>query len=102
MSQRKPLKPYRNRPELPAAGQALISGSAVAPGAAATLAVPFGRTFTSPPLVQLTMANGPGGSAYLVPRAISTTTTGFTLYVYNTGSVAWSWTDLAVNWQARP
>lgn len=102
MSQTKPLKPYRNRPLPPARGQVSVSGTAVAAGAAVSVAVSFGRTFTVPPFVFVSLAGAPGGSNYVVPRVSSVGPTGFTLYLYNTGPTAATWSDLAVNWQAIP
>lgn len=93
---------YKNRPLLPARGQVSISGSEVAAGAAVSMVVPYGRTFAEPPIVIVSLAGAPGGSAYVVPRVSSVGTTGFTLYAYNTGSAAWTWSNLAVNWLAIP
>lgn len=84
-----------------AAGQATVSGTAIAPAAPAIVAVtlPVGR-FTQVPLIQLTMSNGPGGSANLVPRSINATTAGFSVYVYNAGAAAATWANLKVDWSA--
>lgn len=92
---------YRNRAEK-AVGQVLISGTSVAAGGQTNIPVSFGRTYAEPPLVFVSMAGAPGGSNALVPRALNATTTGFTLYVYNTGAVNATWTNLPVNWQAEP
>lgn len=92
---------YRNRAHaFPEVGYELISGSAVATGGAVNVAVTYGRTYSTPPKVFLTMASGPGGSAALVPRVVNETATGFSIYVYNTGSSAATWSNLRVNWMA--
>lgn len=93
---------YQARSELPARGQVTIGGSSVPSAGAVNMAVSFGRTYAEPPLVFVSLAAAPGGTAYVVPRALNATTTGFTLYVYNTGPGETSWGSLAVNWLAVP
>lgn len=84
-----------------AAGQTSLDGSSVAAGSSVNVAVTFpnGR-FSVAPRVVVGMTTAPGGSAYNVPRALNVTTTGFTLYVYNTASNAQTWTGLVVDWHA--
>lgn len=62
---------------------------------------PAGR-YTVPPYVTVTLRGAQGGTANLVVRRSAVTTTGFTIYVYNAGSVANSWTGtMAVDWAAE-
>lgn len=81
--------------------QAGFSSGSLAPGGAIFSAqtFPSGR-FTVPPAVTATLANGPAGTANLSARAINVTTSGFSLYVYNTAATATSFSALAVSWIA--
>lgn len=52
--------------------------------------------------VQVTVNNAPGGTANLVPRAISQTASGFSIYLYNVGSSPAQWSSpLLVRWRAE-
>lgn len=85
-----------------AAGQVpgFSAGSHAAGGVVTSAATfPVGR-FTQPPRVQVTISTAPGGSGYLVARAISITATGFTIAIYNVGSTSASYSSVNVDWQA--
>lgn len=65
-------------------------------------ALVFAEPFETVPDVQTTLRAGLGGTAYLVPRALNVTATGFTLAVYNSSASSSSWTGtLLVGWVAR-
>lgn len=83
------------------AGAVVINGSSVAAGGAASLSLTFPFPFPAAPRVFVSLASAPGGANFLVPRAINATPTGCSVYVYNTGSSAYSWTGLQVNWLAK-
>lgn len=84
-----------------ATGSVTISGTGVAAGSgvSVTATFPVGR-FTVPPIVTASMTSAPGGSQNLVARAINATTSSVTVYLYNTGATAATWTPLAVGWTA--
>lgn len=78
-----------------------FSAGSLAAGTSINSAVTFpsGR-FTQPPKVNVTLSTGPGGSQYLVPRALNATATGFTIYVYNLGPSTAAFSGLSVDWTA--
>lgn len=63
-----------------------------------TTSVSFGVTFPGTPSVHVNMNNGAGATAQWHGRAISVSTTGFTLFgfstVSSTFSVSWQWTAI--------
>jgi hypothetical protein len=69
-------------------GTATITASYAAGISSASTAVSFPTTFKSVPVVTVSLTNAPGGSGGLVPRALNTTASGFTLYYYNAGGVS--------------
>lgn len=78
-----------------------FSAGSLAAGTSISSAVTFpsGR-FSQPPKVNVTLSTGPGGSVYLVPRALLATATGFSIYVYNLGSSTVAFSGLSVDWTA--
>jgi hypothetical protein len=66
----------------------------------ATAAVSFGFTFPDIPKVVTNIDSGAGPTARWESRAISVTTTGFTMFVYQSQATNGSWTDVPVNWVA--
>lgn len=82
-------------------GSISISGTSVAAGGQVNSAVTFPSAFTGTPRVFVSMTSAPAGTNYLVARtAGSTTSTGFSIYVYNTGTAAATWTNLPISWFA--
>jgi H-type lectin domain len=87
-----------------AAGAMMKSGTTgnVGPAANQTTfgsAVSFGATFPAPPNVYINQSGAPGGSGQWNGRAISITTTGFTLQGYGPASAGawsspWQWTAI--------
>lgn len=76
------------------------AGSHAAGGVVSTsVSFPAGR-FSQAPLVTVSLSTAPSGSAYLVARVGSVTTSGFTMQIYNTGTAAASYTGVSVNWAA--
>lgn len=66
----------------------------------ATTAVNFGFTFPVAPVVTTNIDSGAGPTARWESRAINLTTTGFTMFVYQSQAISGSWTDIPVNWLA--
>ncbi|TDD98891.1 H-type lectin domain-containing protein [Jiangella asiatica] len=62
--------------------------------------VSFGRTFDAPPAVTTEIVSGSGATAQHHSRAISVTTTGFTLFIFNSTGSTTSWSNIPVSWQA--
>jgi hypothetical protein len=80
-------------------GSTTVTASyAVAAGA--FVQVTFATPFNSVPYVTVSLSTAPGGTATLVPRAISTTASGFNLYVYNVGSSSIASVGVGVAWIA--
>lgn len=80
------------------AANTLASGATTSTGGTVVLGQAFADANYD---VQLSLASGQAGTAFLVPRALSKTATGFVIFVYNVGSTSQSWTgDLLVNWRA--
>jgi hypothetical protein len=67
---------------------------------AATAVVNFGFTFPAIPKVVTNIDTGVGSTARWESRAITVTTTGFTMFVYQSQATNGSWTDVPVNWIA--
>jgi len=67
-----------------------------------TLAVNFPAPFDNPPVVCVNIASGAGTIARWMARAISVTTSGFTLFLFvgDSGAPAAAWTDIPVHWVA--
>lgn len=78
-----------------------FSAGSMAAGSSINAAVtfPVGR-FSQPPKVNVSLSTGPGGSVYLVPRALNATATGFSVYLYNLGSSTAVFSGLSVDWTA--
>lgn len=67
-----------------------------------TTVVNFGFTFPAAPTVMTNIDSGAGTTARFETRAITITTTGFTLFVYSSvvGATA-TWVDIPVSWLAH-
>jgi hypothetical protein len=63
-------------------------------------AVNFGATFTQPPVVAPNIDSGAGPTARWCARAISITTTGFSMFVFAADGVAATWASVPVSWTA--
>lgn len=66
-----------------------------------TVAVNFSFTFPGAPTVVTNVDVGTGATARWETRAITITTTGFTLFVYQSQAVSGSWVDVPVSWIAH-
>jgi hypothetical protein len=66
----------------------------------ATTAVNFGFTFPATPTVTTNIDVGAGATTRWESRAISVTTTGFTMFVYQSQAIANAWTDIPVSYIA--
>lgn len=92
-----------NLPFTQAAGSVGLAGAAVAPTNSVNTGITFptGR-FSVPPLVQATIAGvgGTGNSGNLVVRAVVSSTTAATIYLFNAGDTAATWSTLSINWSA--
>lgn len=76
----------------------LAAGGATSTGGTVTLDVAMESANYD---VGVTLRSAQSGTANLVPRVTSVTTTGFVIWIYNTGSSSTSWTgDLLVGWKA--
>lgn len=84
-----------------ASGLVSISGAAVGSGLQVNTAIAFptGR-FTQIPIVTATLQGTPAGAGFLVSRAVPTSITAGTVYLYNAGSAAATWTGMSVAWTA--
>lgn len=69
--------------------------------ASSTVAVNFGFTFPGIPKVFANIDTGVGATARWVPRPISLTTTGFTMFVFSASTDTSTWVDIPVNWIAH-
>jgi hypothetical protein len=67
----------------------------------ATTAVNFGFTFPGVPTVMTNIDSGSGSTSRWESRAITVTTTGFTMFVYQSQAIASAWTDIPVNYVAH-
>ena len=66
----------------------------------ATAVVSFGFTFPAIPTVMTNIDSGAGATARWESRAITRTTTGFTMFVYSSDATTDTWTDIPVTWVA--
>ncbi len=66
-----------------------------------TVAVNYSFTFPGVPTVVTNVDVGTGATARWETRAITITTTGFTLFVYQSQAVSGSWVDVPVSWIAH-
>lgn len=66
-----------------------------------TVSVNFGFTFPTAPTVMTNIDSGAGATARWESRAITITTTGFTLFVYQSQAIAGTWTDIPVSYIAH-
>lgn len=66
-----------------------------------TAIVNFGFTFPGIPTVMTNIDVGSAATARWETRAITTTTTGFTLFAYQSQAVSGSWVDVPVSWIAH-
>jgi len=83
-----------------ATGTVSMSVTSLAAGSGTFQAVSFGKTLAATPVVTVSLAGAPSGSVYLVPRALSASTTGFNLYFYNLGTTAATATGVTVAYHA--
>lgn len=65
-----------------------------------TVAVTFARPFAVAPRVFTNINTGPASTNNYSSRAISITTTGFTMYVFNPAGLATTWAGVPVGWTA--
>lgn len=65
-----------------------------------TAAVSFGFTFPAIPTIVTNLDSGAGSTARWETRAISATTTGFTMFVYQSQANTGTWVDIPVSWIA--
>jgi len=65
-----------------------------------TAVVNYGFTFPSVPTVMTNIDSGVGATSRWESRAISATTTNFTLFLYQSNAVTNTWTDIPVSWTA--
>jgi hypothetical protein len=66
-----------------------------------TVATTFGFTFAAPPGVTTSIDSGAGETARWGSRAISVTTTGFTLFVFQNQATTNTWVNIPVVWIAH-
>lgn len=66
-----------------------------------TATVNFGFTFPSAPTVVTNIDVSSGAAARWESRATSITTTGFTMFVYQSQAVTGTWVDIPVSWIAH-
>lgn len=86
--------------DLPAVGTVTITGTTLATGVSAFTDVTFATAFPSTPVVVVNLTVASGTHGYLVPRAISVTTSGFRCSVYNVGSASATFGNLTLGWNA--
>lgn len=63
--------------------------------------ISFGFTFPGTPKVMTNIDSGAGATGRWESRAISVTTTGFQMFVYQSQALTGTWTDVPVNWVAH-
>lgn len=68
---------------------------------ASTAVVNFGFTFPGIPAVVTNIDSGAGSTARWESRAISATTTGFTMFVYQSQATTGTWVDVPLSWIAH-
>lgn len=83
-----------------AAGSVTMSVTSLASGTGTYQAVTFGKTLSATPRIVVSFTNAPAGSAYLVPRALAASTTGFNLYLYNLGTSAATVSGMTIAYHA--
>jgi hypothetical protein len=66
-----------------------------------TASVNFGFTFPTVPTVTTNIDSGAAATARWESRAITVTTTGFTMFVYSSQATTSSWTDVPVSYIAH-
>jgi len=66
----------------------------------ATVAVSFGRTYPSAPVVIGNIDTAAGAAARWLARPINVTTTGFTMFVFSADTSVSTWSNVRVNWVA--
>jgi hypothetical protein len=66
-----------------------------------TASVNFGFTFPGVPTVTTNIDSGAAATARWESRAITVTTTGFTMFVYSSQATTASWTDVPVSYVAH-
>lgn len=67
----------------------------------ATSIVNFGFTFPGIPTIVTNIDSGSGTTSRWESRAISATTTGFTMFVYQSQATTGTWVDIPVSWVAH-
>lgn len=67
---------------------------------ASTTPVSFGFTFPALPTIMVNLDSGAGATARWEVRAISPTTTGFTMFAYQSQANTGTWTDIPLSWLA--
>lgn len=78
-------------------GALTLSFTAVA---SATVAVTYGKTYTTAPYVDVNIDSGSGVTARWCARAISRSTTGFTFFVFSADAIANTWSNIPLSWTA--
>lgn len=68
---------------------------------ASTAIVNFGFTFPAIPAITTNIDSGAGATARWESRAITASTTGFTMFVYQSQATAGTWTDIPLSWIAH-
>lgn len=63
--------------------------------------VNFGFTFPGEPAVVTNIDSGTGAAARWESRGITATTTGFTMFVYQSQATSGTWADVPVSWVAH-
>jgi hypothetical protein len=66
-----------------------------------TAPVSFGFTFPAIPTIVTNIDSGAGATARWESRAITATTTGFTMFVYQSQANTGTWVDIPVSWVAH-
>ena len=84
------------------AGTVTFSGTSVVSGgnANATVTYTTSTRFTVAPVVTVAQTSLPSGSALLIPKILTSNTTGFTAYFYNAASTTQSWTNAQISFIA--
>lgn len=68
---------------------------------ASTAVINFGFTFPAIPTIVTNIDSGAGATARWESRAITATTTGFTMFVYQSQANTGTWVDIPVSWIAH-
>lgn len=80
------------------AGRELVSFTSKS---STTQAVTFPIEFDDEPSVTVNIASGAAATAQWFARAITITTTGFTLFLFSGSETAATWSDITVTWIAK-